>query len=83
MALDIRLIAPLKCDNPLETLYIENLCTSYEMALEKELYDTAFFNAYLVFLSSLYVKFWQHCRLHEDRSRDLLALHRFTGSHSY
>lgn len=80
---DIRKIAPLRCDNSLETLYLDNLCNSYEISFTQELFDTAFFNAYLVFLSSLYVKFWQYCRLHENRSRDLLALHRFEGNHSY
>jgi len=83
MGPDIRQIAPLRCDNSLETLYIDNLCNSYEISYDQELYDTAFFNAYLVFLSSLYVKFWQYCKLYEDRSRDFLALHRFEGNHSY
>lgn len=83
MGPDIRQIAPLRCDNSLETLYIENLCNSYEISYEQELFDTAFFNAYLIFLSSLYIKFWQYCKCYEDRSRDFLALHRFEGNHSY
>ena len=83
MGPDIRQIAPLRCDNSLETLYIDNLCNSYEVSYSKELYDTAFFNAYLIFLSSLYIKFWQYCKIYEDRSRDFLALHRFEGNHSY